>query len=94
MVDDYEAKHYPITPPDPVAAIDLVLEQRGLARHDLEDVIGSSVRVSEIMNKRRSLSMNMIRKLVEKFEIPADVLIRDSDQSPLARQPLRVKSNR
>jgi HTH-type transcriptional regulator/antitoxin HigA len=92
LVDDYEAKHYPITLPDPVAAIDFVLEQRGLTRHDLEDVIGSNGRVSEIMNKRRSLSLNMIRKLVEKFAIPADVLIRDSDQSPLARQPLRVKS--
>jgi len=93
LVDDYEAKHYPITPPDPVAAIEFVLEQRGLTRHDLEDVIGSSGRVSEIMNKRRSLSLNMIRMLVEKFEIPADVLIRGSSQSPPpTRQVRRTKS--
>ena len=76
LVDDYEAKHHPINPPDPIAAIEFVLEQRGLTRKDLEGVIGSSGRISEVMNKQRSLSLAMIRKLVETFDLPADVLIR------------------
>ena len=76
LVDDYEARHHPISPPEPIAAIEFVLEQRGLSRKDLEGVIGSSGRISEVMNNQRSLSLAMIRKLVEKFDLPADVLIR------------------
>ena len=76
LVDDYEAKHHPINPPDPIAAIEFVLEQRGLTRKDLEGMIGSSGRISEVMNKQRPLSLAMIRKLVETFDLPADVLIR------------------
>jgi HTH-type transcriptional regulator/antitoxin HigA len=76
LVDDYEAKHHPISPPEPIAAIEFVLEQRGLSRKDLEGVIGSSGRISEVMNNQRSLTLAMIRKLVEKFDLPADVLIR------------------
>jgi HTH-type transcriptional regulator/antitoxin HigA len=76
LVDDYEAKHHPISPPEPIAAIEFVLEQRGLSRKDLEGVIGSSGRISEVMNNQRSLTLVMIRKLVEKFDLPADVLIR------------------
>ena len=76
LVDDYEARHHPISPPDPIAAIEFVLEQRGLSRKDLEGVIGSSGRISEVMNKQRPLSLAMIRKLVETFDLPADVLIR------------------
>jgi HTH-type transcriptional regulator/antitoxin HigA len=64
LVDDYEAKHFPITAPNPIAAIEFVLEQRGLTRKDLEDAISSSGRVSEVMNKRQPLSLSMIRKLV------------------------------
>jgi HTH-type transcriptional regulator/antitoxin HigA len=76
LVDDYEAKHLPISPPEPIAAIEFVLEQRGLSRKELEGVIGSSGRISEVMNNQRSLSLAMIRKLVETFDLPADVLIR------------------
>lgn len=78
LVDDYEAKRHPISPPEPIAAIEFVLEQRGLSRKDLEGVIGSSGRISEVMNNQRSLSLAMIRKLVEKFDLPADVLIRST----------------
>ena len=81
LVDDYEAKHHPISPPEPIAAIEFVLEQRGLSRKDLEGVIGSSGRISEVMNKQRSLSLAMIRKLVETFDRPADVLIRRTGRS-------------
>ncbi|MFN9637985.1 MAG: type II toxin-antitoxin system HigA family antitoxin [Synechococcaceae cyanobacterium] len=80
LVDDYEAKHYPIIPPDPIAAIEFVLEQRGMSRKDLEGVIGSSGRISEVMNKQRPLTLAMIRKLVEKFDLPADVLIRNTSR--------------
>jgi HTH-type transcriptional regulator/antitoxin HigA len=80
LVDDYEAKHYPVSPPDPIAAIEFVLEQRGMSRKDLEGVIGSSGRISEVMNKQRPLTLAMIRKLVEKFDLPADVLIRNTSR--------------
>ena len=81
LVDDYEAKHHSIGPPEPIAAIEFVLEQRGLSRKDLEGVIGSSGRISEVMNKQRSLTLAMIRKLVETFDLPADVLIRRTERS-------------
>ena len=81
LVDDYEAKHHPISPPEPIAAIEFILEQRGLSRKDLEGVIGSSGRISEVMNKQRSLTLAMIRKLVERFDLPADVLIRRTERS-------------
>jgi HTH-type transcriptional regulator/antitoxin HigA len=78
LIDDYEAKHHDIGPPDPIAAIQFALEQRGLSRKDLEEVIGSSGRISEVMNKQRPLTLTMIRKLIAKFGIPAEVLIRSS----------------
>ena len=79
LVDDYEAKHHDIGPPYPIAAIQFALEQRGLTRKDLGDVIGSSGRISEVMNKQRPLTLAMIRKLITKFNIPAEVLIRSSE---------------
>lgn len=81
LVDDYEAKHHSISPPEPIAAIEFVLEQRGLSRKDLEGVIESSGRISEVMNKQRSLMLAMIRKLVETFDLPAEVLIRRTERS-------------
>jgi len=86
LVDDYEAKHHTISPPEPVAAIEFVLEQRGLSRKDLEDVIGRSGRISEVMNKQRPLTLAMIRKLVDKFDLPADVLIRNTSRVQTAGQ--------
>ena len=90
LVDDYEAKHHPISPPEPIAAIEFVLEQQGLSRKDLEDVIGSSGRISEVMNKQRPLTLAMIRKLVEKFDLPADVLIRSTGDSRAPGNTTRV----
>src|SRR5580692_2976981 len=60
LVEAYEAKHYPIGPPDPVAAIEYEMEKRGLSRRDLEPIIGPSGRVSEILNRQRPLTMTMI----------------------------------
>lgn len=92
LVDDYEAKHHPIGPPDPIAAIEFVLEQRGLSRKDLEDVIGSSGRISEVMNRQRPLTLIMIRKLVAKFDLPAEVLIGRVGESITIRTISRVPS--
>jgi HTH-type transcriptional regulator / antitoxin HigA len=76
LVHDYEARHDPIDPPDPVEAIKFRMEQAGLTRRDLEAAIGGDGRVSEILNRRRPLTLPMIRRLNEIFGIPAESLIR------------------
>jgi HTH-type transcriptional regulator/antitoxin HigA len=63
LVEAYEAKHYPIPLPDPIEAILHYMESQGLTRRDLEPYLGSRARVAEILNRRRALSLNMIRKL-------------------------------
>ena len=75
LVEAYEEKHYAIPLPDPVEAIQYYMESRGLTRRDLESYIGSRGRVSEIMNRKRSLSIKMIRRLHAGLGIPAEVLI-------------------
>lgn len=75
LVADYEDRHHPIDPPDPIEAIKFRLDQAGLTEKDLEPILGTRARVYEILNKRRSLSLNMIRHLVSRFGIPADVLL-------------------
>ncbi len=76
LVEAYEEKHYSIPKPDPVEAIFYYLESRGLSRKDLEPCIGTSARVSEVLNRKRGLSIEMIRKLNKKLGIPAEVLIK------------------
>jgi HTH-type transcriptional regulator/antitoxin HigA len=76
LIEAYEREHYPIDPPDPITAIKFRLEQQGKDARALIGVIGNRNRVYEIMTGRRPLSINMIRKLHNKFDIPADVLIR------------------
>ncbi len=78
LVDTYEAQHFPMDPPDPIEAIKFRMEQQGLTRKDLEDILGTRTRVAEVLNRRRGLSINMIRRLHEKLGISADVLIRPS----------------
>ena len=75
LVEAYEDKHYNIPLPDPVEAIVYHMESRGLTRRDLEPYIGSRGRVSEVLNRKRSLSMRMIRRLHTGLGIPASVLI-------------------
>jgi len=84
LVEAWEARHYPIDAPDPVAAIEFAMEQRGLSRRDLEPLIGSRARVAEILNRRRALTLPMIRRLHQRLGIPADVLIRESRVSSAA----------
>jgi HTH-type transcriptional regulator/antitoxin HigA len=78
LMDAYEDEHHPIDPPDPIEAIKFRMEQQGLTRKDLEAIIGTRTRVAEILNRRRGLSIAMIRRLHEKLGISAEVLIRPS----------------
>jgi HTH-type transcriptional regulator/antitoxin HigA len=76
LIEAYEARHYPMDPPDPIDAILFRMEAQGLTRKDLEPYIGSRARVSEVLNGQRGLSIEMIRRLHEGLGISADVLIR------------------
>ena len=76
LIEAYEEKHFPIDPPDPITAILFRMEQQGLKRKDLEPLIGSRARVSEVLAGRRNLSLQMIRRLHKELSIPAEVLIR------------------
>jgi len=75
LVEAYEDKHYSIPLPDPIEMIKYYMESRGLTRRDLEPYIGTRARVSEILNKKRPLTLNMIRKLHTELGIPGDVLL-------------------
>jgi len=75
LVEAYEAKRHAIAPPDPIEAIRFRMEQEGLTRADLEKLIGSRARVSEVLNGRRPLTVAMIRRLRDALGISADVLI-------------------
>ena len=70
LVQAYEARHFPIGAPDPVEAIKFRMEQQGLAAKDLEPYIGSSGRVSEVLNRKRALSLRMIKRLHDGLRIP------------------------
>ncbi len=76
LIEAYEEKHHPILPPEPVEAIIHQMESQGLSRNDLIPLIGSRARVSEILNKKRTLSINMIRKLQKGMGISAEILIK------------------
>ena len=78
LIDAYEARHYPMDPPDPIEAIKFRMEQQGMTRKDLEDVIGTRTRIAEVLNRKRSLSITMIRRLHDRFGISAEILIRPS----------------
>jgi HTH-type transcriptional regulator/antitoxin HigA len=76
LIDAYEAEHDPLDPPDPIEAIRFRMEQQGLARKDLERILGTRTRVSEVLNRKRGLSIGMIRRLHAELGISAEVLIR------------------
>ncbi|NCO32551.1 MAG: transcriptional regulator [Armatimonadetes bacterium CG2_30_59_28] len=75
LVEAYEDRHYAIPLPDPVEAIIYHLESRGLSRRDLEPFLGSKARVSEVLNRKRPLTLQMIRKLSEGLGLPVETLI-------------------
>ena len=76
LVDAYENEHFPIDPPDPIEAIKFRMEQQGLTRRDLESILGTRARVAEVLNRKRDLSIGMIRRLHDRLGISAEVLIR------------------
>lgn len=82
LVEAYEEKHYPIDPPDPIEAIIHQMESQCITRKDLERYLGNRARVSEILNRKRSLSINMIRNLQEGLGISAEILIKPYSLQP------------
>ncbi|MDO9453592.1 MAG: transcriptional regulator [Stagnimonas sp.] len=78
LIEAYENKHYPIDAPDPVEAIKFRMEQQGLTARDLEPFIGSSGRVSEVLNRKRPLSLRMVKQLHEGLHIPYESLLADA----------------
>jgi HTH-type transcriptional regulator/antitoxin HigA len=85
LIDAYEAEHYPMDPPDPIEAIKFRMEQEGITRKDLEEIIGSRTRVAEVLNRRRGLSIGMIRRLHERLGIPAEILIQPTRKTARPR---------
>lgn len=75
LIDQYENEHFPINLPDPIEAIKFRMEQLGYTQTDLAKVVGLKSRASEILSKKRKLSLDMIRQLHDKLNIPTDVLI-------------------
>lgn len=84
LVEAYEKTHFPIELPDPIEAIHYYMDTRGLSRRDLEPCLGSRARVSEVLSRKRTLTLEMIRKLNQQLNIPAEILIQpyDSQQFP------------
>jgi len=88
LIERFEQEHYPIDLPDPVEAIKFRMDQQGLTQKDLVPYIGSASKVSEVLNGKRSLSLNMIRKLSDGLGISADVLIREPVQKSISEQEI------
>lgn len=81
LIDDYENRHYPIEAPDPIEAIKIRMEEMQLKQKDIAPVLGGKNRVSEILNRKRKLTVEMIRKLSEKLNLSASLLIREYELS-------------
>ncbi|MFN3907959.1 MAG: type II toxin-antitoxin system HigA family antitoxin [Flavobacterium sp.] len=77
LVDKYEKENFPIDLPDPIEAIKFRMEQLGMKQKDLAEVVGFTSRVSEILNKKRKLTLEMIRKISDKLQIPTEILVQD-----------------
>lgn len=78
LIEAYEARHHPIPAPDPIEAIKFRMEQEGLSVKDMEPIIGKANRVYEILNRKRPLTLAMIRRLHQNLGIPADVLLQET----------------
>ena len=77
LIEKYEKEKFPIGMPNPIEAIKFRMEQLGMKQKDLVEIVGLKSRVSEILNKKRKLSIDMIRKLSQSLSIPSEVLIQD-----------------
>jgi HTH-type transcriptional regulator / antitoxin HigA len=81
LIDACETEQHPMDPPDPIEAIKFRMEQQGLTRRDLEEIIGTRTRIAEVLSRKRGLSIAMIRRPHERLGISAEVLIRPSRKS-------------
>ncbi len=77
LIDEYEKKHYPIEAPDPIEAIKIRMEEMQLKQADMVEIIGGKSRVSEVLNRKRRLTVNMIRNITQRLNISPNVLIND-----------------
>ncbi len=91
LVEVYEKKNYPIEMPDPIEAIKIRMEDLGLNRKDLEDAIGFKGRISEVLNRKRPLTLPMVRKLSKKLGLPTEVLAQSYSLAPTTDKPCRGK---
>lgn len=96
LIEQYEKEHHPIDDPDPIEAIRFRMDQLGLHRKDLEPFIGQKSKVSEVLNRKRPLSLPMIRSLHSCLGIPAAVLVREvtlatTKKSAATRASIRIK---
>ncbi len=82
LVEAYEARHWPVEAPDPVSMIEHAMEARGYRQKDLAAVIGSQPHASELLRRRRPLTLPMIRALSAEWKLPADTLVREYDLAP------------
>lgn len=81
LIDEYENEHYPIDAPDPIEAIKIRMEELNLKQKDLIGLIGGKSRVSEVLNRKKRLTVEMIRNLEERLKISASVLVKDYNLS-------------
>lgn len=75
LVESYEMQHYPIAPPDPIDAIQFRMEQMGMTKNDLAKFLGTQSRVSEVLNRKRKLTLLMVKSLYNDLKIPAEILL-------------------
>lgn len=75
LVESYEMNHFPISPPDPVDAIKFRMQQMGMTHADMVKYLGSQSRVSEVLNRKRKLTLKMVKTLYRELKIPAEVLL-------------------
>jgi len=75
LVESYEIKHYPISPPDPIDAIKFRMDQMGMTKTELAKYLGSQSRVSEVLSRKRQLTLKMVKSLYKGLKIPAEVLL-------------------
>ena len=84
LVEAYEKTHFPIELPDPIETIQYYLDTRGWSRRDLEPCLGSRARVSEVLSRKRCLTLEMIRKLNQELGIPAEILIQPYESAQIS----------
>ena len=77
LIENYENRHYPIEAPDPIEAVKIRMEELGLKQRDMAGVLGGKSRVSEVLNRKRKLTVEMIRNLTEKLNLSASILVKD-----------------